>query len=95
MAEAAAGMSVLVATDSAAVAGVDEAIPVACIMEAGRTAVDVAVGTEDHSRCLRHFPFDFSKNGHRFIIISAYCGCVQQLRQFSHQLALWTSQVAL
>eukprot|EP00965_Chrysotila_dentata_P163317 5394384-Pleurochrysis_carterae.AAC.1 len=51
MAEAAAGMSVLVATDSAVVAGVDEAIPVTCITEAGRTAVDVAAGAEDHSRC--------------------------------------------
>eukprot|EP00965_Chrysotila_dentata_P169048 5582529-Pleurochrysis_carterae.AAC.1 len=51
MAEAAAEMSVLVATDSAAVAGVDEAVQVACITEAGKIAVDVAAGAEDHSRC--------------------------------------------
>eukprot|EP00965_Chrysotila_dentata_P168676 5570814-Pleurochrysis_carterae.AAC.2 len=49
MAEAAAGMSVLAATNSAVVAGVDEAIPVACITVAGTMAVDVAAGAEDHS----------------------------------------------
>eukprot|EP00965_Chrysotila_dentata_P184066 6077798-Pleurochrysis_carterae.AAC.1 len=51
MAKAAAGMSVLVATDSAAVAVVDEATPVARITEVGRTAVDVAAGAKDYSRC--------------------------------------------
>eukprot|EP00965_Chrysotila_dentata_P122890 4061763-Pleurochrysis_carterae.AAC.1 len=51
MTKAAAGMSVSVATDSAAVAGVDEAIPVACVTVAGKTAVDAAAGAEDHSRC--------------------------------------------
>eukprot|EP00965_Chrysotila_dentata_P135824 4490093-Pleurochrysis_carterae.AAC.2 len=38
----------LAATDSAAVAGVDEATPVARTTEAGRTTVDVAAGAEDH-----------------------------------------------
>eukprot|EP00965_Chrysotila_dentata_P122872 4060794-Pleurochrysis_carterae.AAC.1 len=51
MAEAATGMSVLAATDSAVVAEVDEAIPVACITVAGKMAVDVAAGAEDYSRC--------------------------------------------
>ena len=51
MAEAAVGMSVLVASDAVAVAGVDEAIPVACITLADKIAVDVAAGAEDHSRC--------------------------------------------
>eukprot|EP00965_Chrysotila_dentata_P118126 3904328-Pleurochrysis_carterae.AAC.1 len=40
-------MSVLVATDAAAVAGVKEATTVVRTSEAGSTAVDVAAGAED------------------------------------------------
>eukprot|EP00965_Chrysotila_dentata_P132867 4393304-Pleurochrysis_carterae.AAC.1 len=43
-------MSVLVATDAAAVAGVEEATTVVRTAEAGRTAVDVATGAEDLPR---------------------------------------------
>eukprot|EP00965_Chrysotila_dentata_P243493 6205447-Pleurochrysis_carterae.AAC.4 len=43
-------MSVLVATDGAAVAGVEEATTVLRTAKAGRMAVDVAAGAEDLSR---------------------------------------------
>eukprot|EP00965_Chrysotila_dentata_P059083 1961076-Pleurochrysis_carterae.AAC.1 len=49
-AEAAAGTSVLVATDAAAVAEVKEATAVARTAETGRISVDVAAGAEDLPR---------------------------------------------